>query len=618
MKQLSFSNWLQAMSKWIICSLSDFLLILLFFLLLNHNRQLLNRRSGQLCYDGNLLLLPISNSKTLIMKNYLLRSILLCSLVISKNINAQLQINSGGFLKFDGNAILVLQNIGLHNDGGFNQFQGTVTFTGNTNVNISGSQPIAFNSLVLSKEPNNRIVLLRNIRANNQVRFNSGFLELNSFNLDLATNAFLIGENENSRITGVNGGKVNIKTYLNAPAAINPGNLGAVISSTENLDSVIIQRGHQSQMNSANAGSSILRYYDITPTNNNSLKATFRFNYFDAELNNIAENDLVLFKSNVNGNWGSVGYSIRDAAQNFVEKTNIPDFSRWTLSNPGNALGNNCDPATMQLFYVDADGDGYGNPNSSVLACDAPGGYVSNSSDCNDNNSSIHPGAIEICGNAIDDNCNGQTDEGCTTIPSLSINDVTVNEGQGSAMLTVTLSSVSSNTIQVNYKTINGTAMQPKDYKKTTGALTFVAGSTSANITVPINQDNVVEPNEYFDVELNSAINATIADGSGRVTIMDGSVTATAKASGTLQPETNYFNIKVNNPTHNYFMLNVESNNNTPLNIKITDVNGRLIEILSNESPGKNFMIGSKYFPGTYFAEITQGPNRSITKLIKL
>jgi alpha-tubulin suppressor-like RCC1 family protein len=37
-------------------------------------------------------------------------------------------------------------------------------------------------------------------------------------------------------------------------------------------------------------------------------------------------------------------------------------------------------------------------------------GYVSNSSDCNDNNMSVNPMKSEFC-NRIDDNCNGQIDE---------------------------------------------------------------------------------------------------------------------------------------------------------------------------------------------------------------
>jgi hypothetical protein len=552
------------------------------------------------------------------MKNSLCLCFGLVLLSVSKNTTAQLQITPGSFLKTYGNANLVLQNIGLNNNGGFNQTEGTVMFKGDASATIRGSQPIAFNNLILAKYTNAGIVLERGINVNNQVVFTGGLLDLNSFDVDLAAYALLIGENENSRIVGANGGKVKITVNLNPPTAANPGNLGAVITSTANLGSVLIQRGHQSQMNTANAGSSILRYYDITPTNNSSLKATFRFNYFNAELNNIAENDLLLFKGTANANWGSVGYTTRDAAQNFVEKINLPDFSRWTLSNPGNALGNNCDPATMQLFYVDADGDGYGDPNSSVLACGAPGGYVGNNADCNDNNLSIHPGAIEICSNTIDDNCNGQTDEGCTTIPAMSINDVTVSEDDGSAILTVSLSSPSSNTVQVNYKTINGSAMQPKDYKKTTGGLTFVAGNTSANVVIPTNQDNVIESNEYFDVELSGPINATITDGLGRITIVDGTVTTTAKANDAFNTEMNYLNVRVNNPTRTQFFVNIGSSSNSPINFKITDVNGRIVEVIMNESPGKTFIIGNKYFAGIYFAEITQGQKTTVVKLIKL
>jgi hypothetical protein len=62
-------------------------------------------------------------------------------------------------------------------------------------------------------------------------------------------------------------------------------------------------------------------------------------------------------------------------------------------------------------WYADNDGDGFGNPAVSVQACNAPPAYVGNDDDCNDNNANINPNAVEVCNN-IDDNCNGQVDEG--------------------------------------------------------------------------------------------------------------------------------------------------------------------------------------------------------------
>ena len=74
-----------------------------------------------------------------------------------------------------------------------------------------------------------------------------GCLNLNGFNADLGTTGRLDAENENSRITGTNGGEVFFSTELNAPAGANPGNLGAIITSTQNLGNVLIKRGHRSQ-----------------------------------------------------------------------------------------------------------------------------------------------------------------------------------------------------------------------------------------------------------------------------------------------------------------------------------------------------------------------------------
>ena len=66
-------------------------------------------------------------------------------------------------------------------------------------------------------------------------------------------------------------------------------------------------------------------------------------------------------------------------------------------------------------YYADADADGFGNSAVSQFSCTVPAGYVTNSTDCNDSNANVRPTAIEIC-NTIDDNCNGQINEGISFI----------------------------------------------------------------------------------------------------------------------------------------------------------------------------------------------------------
>ncbi len=66
-------------------------------------------------------------------------------------------------------------------------------------------------------------------------------------------------------------------------------------------------------------------------------------------------------------------------------------------------------------YYADADGDGYGDSSEMIISCEQLAGYVANDADCNDLDSDIRPGAEEIPGNGIDENCNGMADDAVAT-----------------------------------------------------------------------------------------------------------------------------------------------------------------------------------------------------------
>jgi hypothetical protein len=253
---------------------------------------------------------------------------------------AQFTIQNGAELSATGNALITLQDIDLINNGSINQNAGNgrFLFTGSENNTLSGNGSFAFDRLEIAKSSPAKLSLLQTINIAGGIDFTSGLIDLNGQHILLQPSATLNGESDNSHITDDLGGYVEAATTLNAPAAANPGNLGVVITSLQNLGSTIIRRGHLSQPNAGVTGKSILRYYDIIPANNAALNATLRIKYLDAELNGLDESALVLWKSTDSVNFTNEGFSTRDVTADYVEQTGIADFSRWTLSSISNPL----------------------------------------------------------------------------------------------------------------------------------------------------------------------------------------------------------------------------------------------------------------------------------------
>ena len=244
-----------------------------------------------------------------------------------------------------------------------------------------------------------------------------------------------------------------------------------------------------------------------------------------------------------------------------------------------NNVDDDCDGQTDEgvttTFYLDSDGDGFGNPAVTQQACSAPQGYVSNSTDCNDNNLDVHPGATDVCGNGIDDDCDGQTDEGCQPNPDNDGDGYTVAQGdcndnnvaihpgatevcgnntddncngytdenclsglpilstrtypvkEGDAGITIFEAEVKLDRpapvqLQFNFATANEDAVAGLDYVGTNGVLIIPAGARSGIIRIGIIGDRLRESNERFHLNFSDPINVILTgDAQSRIMILD-------------------------------------------------------------------------------------------------
>ncbi len=79
-----------------------------------------------------------------------------------------------------------------------------------------------------------------------------------------------------------------------------------------------------------------------------------------------------------------------------------------------------------QNQYLDNDGDGFGSSDSTIVSCDLQIGYVTNNSDCDDNNPNINPDAIEVLNNGIDDDCAPSTLDAPTATHQINGTEISI------------------------------------------------------------------------------------------------------------------------------------------------------------------------------------------------
>ncbi|MCP4916528.1 MAG: hypothetical protein GY913_06350 [Proteobacteria bacterium] len=86
----------------------------------------------------------------------------------------------------------------------------------------------------------------------------------------------------------------------------------------------------------------------------------------------------------------------------------------------------------LPAWFIDGDGDGYGDPGTAVFNCVQPSNYIPTGEDCDNTDSSVSPEGVEVC-NETDDDCDGDVDEDVT--PSWWSDEDEDGYGAGEAIL---------------------------------------------------------------------------------------------------------------------------------------------------------------------------------------
>lgn len=129
--------------------------------------------------------------------------------------------------------------------------------------------------------------------------------------------------------------------------------------------------------------------------------------------------DVSTWYADTDGDGYGGGGSVTTCAQpaGYAATNDDCDDANWSVSPGATELCNDrdddCDAAVDEsaadetTWFLDADGDGYGDDDVTLSACDEPAGYVSLGGDCEDGDIAYNPGASEDCADATDYNCDG-------------------------------------------------------------------------------------------------------------------------------------------------------------------------------------------------------------------
>jgi hypothetical protein len=262
---------------------------------------------------------------------------------------------AGNFTLNPGAVLKIGSPLGLVSEAGNIQVMGARTYSPGAIYEYKSTSPQQLGDQLPNplygfavSNPNN-ITLDRDLNVNGTLNIKNGDLILNGHTVSLTAGAVLT-EIPGNTVAGETG-KLMTAIDLNAPSGINPGGLGAVITSAANLGNTIVERYHYTSAGGGNEG--ISRVYKIAPSNNSDLNATLRLHYDESELNNIQEEYLRMFLSMDGSNnpwiklWGAINIT-----DNFVEAAGINEFHYFTLADYNSPLPVEEEESTMPAVFA--------------------------------------------------------------------------------------------------------------------------------------------------------------------------------------------------------------------------------------------------------------------------
>ena len=157
-------------------------------------------------------------------------------------------------------------------------------------------------------------------------------------------------------------------------------------------------------------------------------------------------------------------------------------------------IDNNCngeidENLDTENYYADHDMDGFGDPDDLINDCIQPLGYILDNTDCDDNNSDIYPGAIEIADNGIDEDCDGA--DLTTAVHELAGQKIDIFPNPTNGLVTIEMEE--SSDITISLYDLNGRCLVKYRQLKTVDLSEYTNGIYLMKITDHKSFESIVE-----------------------------------------------------------------------------------------------------------------------------